>query len=60
MDVVKDVFLKTEMWKLSNLELRTLMETHNDVANEQLHFALKAESPLDIIISKNTSNYNIS
>lgn len=57
MDVVKDVFLKTEMWKLSNLELRTLLETHNDVANE--HFALKAEGPLDII-SKNTSNYNIS
>lgn len=57
MDVVKDVFLKTEMWKLSNLELRTLLETH-DVANE--HFALKAEGPLDIIISKNTSNYNIS
>lgn len=56
MDVVKDVFLKTEMWKLSNLELRTLLETH-DVANE--HFALKAEGPLDII-SKNTSNYNIS
>lgn len=60
MDVVKDVFLKTEMWKLPNLELRTVMETHNDVANEQLHFALKAESPLDIAIPQNSSNYNIS